>query len=96
MPNATEILGVQEEIARRISEKLGTGLTRKEESQTSKRYTESAEAYHLYLRGRYFWNKRTEPDLRRAIVLFDEATGIDPQYSLAYAGLSDTGKGSKT
>ena len=88
--SATEILGVQEEIARGISEKLGTRLTRTVESQISKRYTESTEAYHLYLRGRYFWNKRTEPDLRRAIALFDEATGIDPQYSLAYAGLADS------
>jgi len=81
---------VQEEIVKAISEKLRSSLTRMEEDQLSKRYTESAQAYQSYLRGRYFWNKRTEPDLRKAIAFFDEAIGIDPQYCLAYAGLADS------
>jgi len=88
--NATDILGVQEEVVKGISGKLRSSLTRIEEAQLSKRYTESTEAYQSYLRGRYFWNKRTEPDLRKAIAFFDEAIGIDPQYSQAYAGLADS------
>ena len=88
--SATDIFNVQEDILRSLSEKLRSSLTRKEQHQLSKRHTESTQAYQLYLRGRYVWNKRTEPDIRKAIEFFDEAIGIDPQYSLAYVGLADS------
>jgi len=88
--DATDILSVQEEIAKELSETLRSRLTGNEKDQLSKRYTQSNEAYQAYLRGRYAWNKRTEPDLQKAINFFNEAIGIDPQFSLAYAGLADS------
>ncbi|MCK4824613.1 tetratricopeptide repeat protein, partial [bacterium] len=54
-----------------------------------KRYTENIEAFNLYLKGRYFWNKRTEDGLKKGIEYFKQAIEIDPNYALAYAGLAD-------
>jgi len=84
-----DIVGLQEEIARSISETLLTSTGRKPEP-TAMRHTESTEAYQAYLRGRYFWNQRTEDSLQKAISFFDQARGIDPNYGLAYAGLADS------
>jgi tetratricopeptide (TPR) repeat protein len=64
-------------------------LTGEELKDLTKRYTENNEAYQLYLRGRYFWNKRTDKDLRRAISYYEQAIEVDPNYALAYAGLAD-------
>jgi len=84
------IFSLQEDITRRISENLKLKLTGQEQVLLTKRYTESTEAYQAYLRGRYFWNKRTGEGLRKAIEFFDQAVGIDPNYALAYAGLADS------
>jgi eukaryotic-like serine/threonine-protein kinase len=54
------------------------------------RQTQSAEAYQLYLRGRYVWSKRTEPGFRQALVYFQQALDKDPRYALAYTGLADS------
>jgi serine/threonine protein kinase len=85
-----DILAVQEEISREISEKLRIRLSGEERKQLTKRYTESTEAYQLYLRGRYYWNKRTAEDLKKGVYYFRQAIDMDPNYALAYAGLADS------
>jgi TolB-like protein/DNA-binding winged helix-turn-helix (wHTH) protein/Tfp pilus assembly protein PilF len=85
----TDLVEVQEQISREISEKLGLRLTGAEQKELTKRYTQSTEAYHLYLKGLYFWNRRTEPELQKAIDHFQRAVEKDPNYALAYAMLSD-------
>jgi len=84
-----DILEIQEEIAREISEVLGSRLSSAEQKLLSRRYTENIEAYHTYLRGRYYWNKRTSADLQRALGYFWQAVDADPTYALAYAGIAD-------
>jgi len=85
----SDILSVQEEIAQQISEKLRLRLSG-QERQLTKRSTGSTEAYQAYLKGRYYWNKRTEDGLRKAIEYFKQATDSDPNYARAYAGLADS------
>ncbi len=85
-----DILAVQEEISREISEKLRLRLTGEEKTRMAKRPTENAEAYELYLKGRYYWNKRTEEGFHRAIEYFSEATERDRNYALAHAALADS------
>jgi TolB-like protein len=84
------IFDVQEEIAKEISERLRLKLTGAQKKRLAKRYTANAEAYQLYLRGRYFWYKRTEEALRKSIAYFNQAIAADPSYAAAYAGLSDS------
>src|SRR4029450_3762167 len=86
----TDIFTVESEIATRIAEILRAKLTSSEKTAIGKRPTENAEAYELYLKGRFFWNKRTGADLRTAIEDFNQALGKDPNYALAYAGLADS------
>ncbi len=85
-----DMLAVQEEISREISQNLRLKLTGEEKQRLTKHYTENAEAYELYLKGRYFWNKRTGDDLRKAISYFQQAVAEDPGYALAYTGLADS------
>ncbi len=84
-----DIIAVQEEIAREISEKLRLRLTGQQKKLLTKRYTEDTGAYHAYLKGRYYWNKRTEEGFRRGIECFQQAIKQDSNYALAYAGLAD-------
>jgi DNA-binding winged helix-turn-helix (wHTH) protein/tetratricopeptide (TPR) repeat protein len=84
-----DIFGVQEEIAAEVSEQLRLALSGEERSALARRHTESPEAYDLYLRGRYFWNKRNEQGARKAVEFFRRAVEADPDYALAYAGLAD-------
>ena len=86
----SDIFAVQEEISRKISEKLRVRLTGQDEEKLAKRYTRDADAYELYLKGRYFWNKRDEPGLRNGIKYFQQAEEKDPSYALAYSGLADS------
>jgi tetratricopeptide (TPR) repeat protein len=65
-------------------------LTGEDKQRLAKRYTNHPEAYHLYLKGRYFWNRRTAADLRKAICYFEQAVAKDPEYALAYTGLADS------
>ncbi len=64
-------------------------MTGEQKERVGRRYTESAEAYRLYLQGRFFWNKRTADGLRRGIEYFRQAIEADPSYALAYVGLAD-------
>ncbi len=88
--NLSDILSVQDEISRTISSKLELRLTGADEQNLAKRFTTDAEAYELYLKGRYFWNKRGEAGLRNGIKYFKEAEQKDPNYALAYSGLADS------
>jgi eukaryotic-like serine/threonine-protein kinase len=76
---------MQAQIVREIAEKLRPA----ERLQATKRHTENAEAYNLYLQGRYFWNQRTREGYGKAIKLFTQATDLDPTFALAHAGLAD-------
>jgi serine/threonine protein kinase/tetratricopeptide (TPR) repeat protein len=85
-----DILAVQDEIASEIFEKLRIRLTGDDKKRATKRYTDNAEAYQLYLRGRYYWNQGTIAGFKKAIEYFQQATTKDPKYALAQAGLADS------
>jgi serine/threonine protein kinase len=84
-----DIFEVQEEIAKRISEKMEVRLSGAEKKRLFERHTENPEAYQTYLKGRYYWNKRTPQGFLKGIEYFERATRLDPEYSLAYSGLAD-------
>ncbi len=86
----TELVSLQSEIARDVSNKLKTRLSGADEQRLTKNYTENTEAYQLYLKGRYFWNKFTPADHQKAAEYFNQAIARDPSYALAYVGLADT------
>jgi tetratricopeptide (TPR) repeat protein len=85
-----DVLAVQEEIAREISDNLRLKLTAREKKRLARRPTANREAYQLYLKGRFFWNKRTEESMQKGIVYFRQAIEVDPTYALAYAGLAES------
>jgi serine/threonine protein kinase/Flp pilus assembly protein TadD len=85
----SDIIALQDDISREISEKLRLKLSGEERRQLAKRYTESAEAYQLYWKGRYYWNKRRPEDIREALRYFQQAIELDQSYALAYTGLAD-------
>ena len=80
----SDIFAVEEEIARQILEALRLKLTGEEKEDLTRRYTESSEAYRLYLKGRFYWNKRNSEGVRRGIEYFSRAIEADPEYALAY------------
>jgi TolB-like protein/Tfp pilus assembly protein PilF/class 3 adenylate cyclase len=86
----TDIFAVESEIAKTIAETLQARLTGSEKSSIAKAPTVNPEAYELYLKGRFFWNKRSGTDLRKAIDYFERAIAKDPNYALAYVGLADS------
>ncbi|HYR44855.1 MAG TPA: protein kinase [Terriglobia bacterium] len=86
---AADIFAIQDDIAREISEKLRVKITPEKKELLARRYTEDVEAYHLYLKGKFFWGKRTEDGLKKGIQYFRQAIERDPTYALAYAGLAE-------
>jgi TolB-like protein len=86
---ASNVLAVQEEIAKRVVTSLKLKLSREDKRLLEKRDTSNTTAYLLYLKGRYFWNKRTEEGLRKSVEYFNSAIEEDERYALAYAGLAD-------
>jgi TolB-like protein/tRNA A-37 threonylcarbamoyl transferase component Bud32/Tfp pilus assembly protein PilF len=84
-----DIFAIQEEISRTIVAELRLALRGRSSEPLVKRYTENVEAYRLYLRGRYFWNKRTPQGIQRALQFYLEALGQDPNYAIAHSGLAD-------
>ena len=88
--NLSDIFALQEEIAKQISESLQKKLTGSEKKLLTKRYTENLDAYQAYLKGRYYWNKRTPEGFEKAIRYFEEAIDQDPIYALAYSGIADS------
>jgi TolB-like protein/Flp pilus assembly protein TadD len=85
----TDIFAVESEIAKTIAETLQARLTGSEKIAITTKPTENPEAHELYLKGRYFWNRRTAENLAKAADYFQQAIGKDPKYALAYAGLAD-------
>lgn len=85
----TDLVALQGEVARDVSNKLRAKLTGADEQKLAKTYTANPVAYQHYLRGRFYWNKRTAKDLQKAIEYFQQAVAADPDYALAYAGLAD-------
>jgi len=88
--SVTDILSVQDEVSRKISQSLRLRLSGEDEEKLSKRYTKDAEAYQLYMKGRYFWNKRNEEGFRNGIEYFKRAEEKDPTFALAFSGLADS------
>jgi serine/threonine protein kinase/Tfp pilus assembly protein PilF len=85
----TDIFAVETEIAKTVADTLQAKLTGLEEQAIAAKPTENPEAHELYLKGRFFWNKRTSLDLKTAIQYFNQVIEKDPGYALAYAGLAD-------
>jgi DNA-binding winged helix-turn-helix (wHTH) protein/TolB-like protein/Flp pilus assembly protein TadD len=83
-------LRLEDEIALQVVDALALNLSDNEHKALTKRYTESADAYHLYIKGRYHWNKRNLEGLSEAERLFRNAIEKDPNFALAYVGLADT------
>lgn len=86
----SDAITIQEEMAREISERLRLRITGEEKKLLTRRYTENAEAYDLYLKGRYFLNRYKATDLQRSVEYFQQAIARDPRYALAYAGQADS------
>ena len=85
----TDVFAVESDIARAVAERLRAKLTGSAEHVLASRPTENPEAHQLYLKGRYFWNKRTADNLKTAIDFFEKAIAKDPAYAVAYSGLAD-------
>ncbi|HYN15880.1 MAG TPA: protein kinase, partial [Terriglobales bacterium] len=84
-----DIISLQQQIAGDIAERLRSKLSGSEKQQVTKQGTQNPDAYELYLKGRYYWNKRTGSDINTAISYFNQAIARDPGYALAYSGLAD-------
>jgi tetratricopeptide (TPR) repeat protein len=80
---------LQSEIARDVANKLRTRLSGAEQQKLTKRYTENAEAYQLYLKGRYYWYKFPAKEFEKSRDYYQQAIDVDPNYALAYAGLAE-------
>jgi len=84
-----DVFALQEDLSTEISEKLRLRLSGEEKQRLTRRYTENAEAYQLFLKGRFFWNQGTEEGARKSIEYFQQAIEKDSNYALAYSGLAD-------
>jgi len=87
---AANIIPLQQQIAGDIADKLRSEMSSAEKQQVTRQGTKDPEAYKLYLKGRYEWNKRTPASLEAALDYYNQAIGKDPAYALAYAGLAET------
>ncbi len=86
----SDVIAVKQTIAREVAEKLKLRLSGEDERRLVKRDSSNPEAYQAYLRGRFYWNKRTPEGTRKAIEQFQEAIELDPGFALGYAGLTDS------
>jgi TolB-like protein/DNA-binding winged helix-turn-helix (wHTH) protein/Flp pilus assembly protein TadD len=86
----SDILALQKKVARAIADQIRIKLNPLEQTELKRLKAVNAEAYEAYLKGRYFWNKRTGGGLKKAIDYFNQAIERDPGYARAYAGLADT------
>ena len=85
-----DVLRLQGEVAQVIANEVNAKVTPQEKARLSGKRPVDPEAYQAYLEGRYYWNKRTEEDIRKAIGYFQQAINKNPNYALAYAGLADS------
>ncbi len=86
---ASDVLSIKQAVAREVTEKLRLRLSGDEQRQLTKRDTTNAESFQFYLRGRYYWSKRTGEGIKKAIEQFQQAIDRDPNYALGYVGLAD-------
>lgn len=84
-----DIFGIQADIAINVARKLEAELSREEQDSLEKPPTDSPEAYALYMKGRHFWNLRSEPLMESALGVFQQAIDLDPEFALAQAGIAD-------
>jgi len=87
---ASDLMSLQRDIAGQIASNLRLTISGEAHNRMTKHYTDNPEAYQLYLKGRYYWNKRNVEALKKSIEYFNQAIEKDPNYALAYAGLADT------
>jgi TolB-like protein len=85
-----DLVTLQSEIARDVSSKLKSKLSGADVAKVEKNYTANAEAYQLYLKGRFYWNKRTGESLKQSVEFYNQAIEKDPNYALAYSGLAES------
>jgi len=85
----TDIFTLEDSISEKVAEALRLKLAGAERKLLTKRYTQNAEAYQAYLKGRYFWDQRTPEGIQKGVGYFEQAIDKDPSYALAYAGLAD-------
>src|SRR2546428_5799109 len=85
----SDIFAVEDEIARQITQKLCLKLTGDERERLARRHTEDPEPYKMYLKGRYYWSKRTGEGLKKSVEYFGQAIARDAHYALPYTGLAD-------
>jgi len=85
-----DVFALQDELSKEISDRLRLRLTDDEKQRLTKRYTDNAEAYQLYLKGLFYLNKRSPDGMQRAVEYMNRAVETDPAYALAYAGLADS------
>jgi eukaryotic-like serine/threonine-protein kinase len=84
-----DVFAIQDEIALAIVDRLKVKLLKDEKALLTRRYTDNQEAYHLYLKGRFFWNRRYEGGLQKGIEFFEQAVKKDAMYAPAYVGIAD-------
>lgn len=85
-----DIFALQDAISERVANSLSLELGRHERAGLNRRITDNVEAYHLYNKGRFFWNRRSSDDLRKSISFYEQAIGLDPNFALAYAGIAES------
>jgi TolB-like protein/Flp pilus assembly protein TadD len=86
----SDVLSVKQAIAREVTDKLRLRLSGNEKHQLTRRDTANAESFQSYLKGRYYWNKRSSEGIKKAIEQFQQAIDLDPNYALGYVGLADS------
>ena len=85
-----DLVALQSEIARDVSSKLKSQLSSADVAKVEKNYTSNTDAYQLYLKGKFYWNKRTGDSLKQAVDFYQQAIEKDPNFALAYSGLAET------
>jgi TolB-like protein/Flp pilus assembly protein TadD len=85
----SDMLAMQQDISQEVSDRLHLRLSAEEKQQFNRDYTRNVEAYQLYLKGRYFWNKFDPESLKKSIEYYNQALDKDPNYALAYVGIAD-------
>lgn len=86
----TDMFSVEDSISQKVASALTINLSGDEKRQLLRPFTENSEAYQLYMKGRFFWNKRTIDGVKKSLDYFQQAIAADPNYALAYAGLADS------
>lgn len=86
----TNIFAIQDSISEQVVRSLALKLSGEEKNQLAKSYTDNAEAFHLYIKGRYFWNQRSIEGIKKGLEYAQQAIALDPTYAPAYVGLADS------